>query len=152
MKKPQKLHKAELIILLLTVLCLAFTAGYFTGKSTAGGIVTVERLAVVPAETPFDTAPSALTFPDATPSASVPDASATPSEMTETAGLYTKVNINTATITELDSLPGIGTVIAGNIITYRESHGKFTTIDELMDVDGIGQAKLAALKDRITVG
>lgn len=151
MKKPQKLHKAELIILLLTVLCLAFTAGYFTGKGTSGGVVTVERLAGSPSEAPLDTEPS-VALPDATTAAPVPDVSAAPSEMTETAGGYSKININTATIDELDSLPGIGPVIAGNIITYRETHGKFTTIDELMDVDGIGQAKLAALKDRITVG
>ena len=61
------------------------------------------------------------------------------------------VNINTATAEELDVLPGIGPALAGRIIAYRESNGPFESIEEIMEVSGIGEAKFAELKDQITV-
>lgn len=63
-----------------------------------------------------------------------------------------KMNINTASLTDLIQLPGIGKTLAERIIKFREAYGVFTTIDELLDVDGIGGAKLNAIKDYITVG
>jgi competence protein ComEA len=62
-----------------------------------------------------------------------------------------RVNLNTATLAELDSLPGIGPAIAQRIIDYRAAHGGFRSIDELRRVEGIGDAKFAQLKDRVTV-
>ena len=62
-----------------------------------------------------------------------------------------KVNINTASAEELDTLPGIGESLAGRIIAYREANGPFRTIEQIMEVSGIGEAKFAELKDRITV-
>ena len=62
-----------------------------------------------------------------------------------------KVNINTATQDELDSLPGIGPSLAERIINYREENGNFKSTDELQNVKGIGDAKYADIKDRITV-
>ncbi len=63
-----------------------------------------------------------------------------------------KININTSTIEELDSLPGIGLVKAGDIITYRTQNGAFQKIEDLMKVPGIGQLTFEGLKDFITVG
>ena len=63
-----------------------------------------------------------------------------------------RVNINTATAAELQTLPGVGAVTAGNIISFRESHGNFASVDELMNVPRIGQATLDRLRDLITVG
>ena len=62
-----------------------------------------------------------------------------------------KVNINTASIEELDQLPGIGPSIAQRIVDYRTEHGKFKTIEEIQDVKGIGDAKYDEIKDNITV-
>jgi competence protein ComEA len=62
-----------------------------------------------------------------------------------------KVNLNTATPSELDALPGIGPALAQNIIDYRTAHGGFRSVNELRQVDGIGDAKFAQLKDRVTV-
>jgi len=62
-----------------------------------------------------------------------------------------RVNINTADVWLLDALPGIGPALAENIIQYREANGPFDSIEELMRVPGIGQAKYDGLKDLITV-
>jgi competence protein ComEA len=61
------------------------------------------------------------------------------------------INLNTATVAELQTLPGIGAVLAQRIIDYRTKHGQFRSVDELRQVEGIGEAKFAQLKDRVTV-
>ena len=62
-----------------------------------------------------------------------------------------KVNINTATLNELDSLPGIGPSTAQKIIDYREKNGEFKKIEDLQNVKGIGNAKYEEVKDKITI-
>ncbi len=62
-----------------------------------------------------------------------------------------KVNINTATAEELTSLSGIGEAKAAAIIAYREEHGSFQSIEEIMQVDGIAEATYNKIKDEITV-
>jgi len=62
------------------------------------------------------------------------------------------VNINTATAAELETLPGIGPKTADTIVEYREANGPFETIEDIMDVPGIGEGTFEKIKDRITVG
>ena len=64
---------------------------------------------------------------------------------------FPPVDLNTATAEELDTLPGIGESLARRIIAYREANGPFGSIEEIMEVSGIGEAKFAELKDRVTV-
>lgn len=61
------------------------------------------------------------------------------------------ININTATKAELVSLEGIGEVLADRIIEYRETNGPFQSTQDLLKVHGIGEGKLAAILDKITV-
>lgn len=61
------------------------------------------------------------------------------------------VNINTAGAEELETLPGIGEVLAATIIQYREEHGPFTSVDQLVDVSGIGEVTLEELRDLVTI-
>ncbi|MDO8645368.1 MAG: ComEA family DNA-binding protein [Candidatus Planktophila sp.] len=61
------------------------------------------------------------------------------------------ININRATSSQLDSLDGIGPVIARRIIEYRKSNGPFLTIADLQKVSGIGVAKFAAIKSKVRV-
>jgi competence protein ComEA len=60
------------------------------------------------------------------------------------------LDLNTATLEQLDALPGVGEVTANRIITYRSAH-PFTTVDELLEVPGIGQRRFEQLKDLVTV-
>jgi len=61
------------------------------------------------------------------------------------------VNLNTATLEQLQALPGVGTVLAQRIVDYREQHGGFTSVTDLRKVSGIGDARFNELKDRVTV-
>src|SRR5215218_6170636 len=73
-----------------------------------------------------------------------PDAAAGPA--TPSAPL----DLNTATVEQLDTLPGVGEVTAGRIVAHRSAH-PFTTVDELLEVPGIGQRRFEQLKDLVTV-
>jgi competence protein ComEA len=61
------------------------------------------------------------------------------------------VNVNSAMATELEELPGIGEVIAQRIIDYRTENGPFATVDELLDVSGIGDAILESIRELVMV-
>jgi competence protein ComEA len=61
------------------------------------------------------------------------------------------VNVNTAAETDLEALPGIGPVLAQRIIDYRTQHGPFASVDDLLDVSGIGPATLDEFRSLVTV-
>jgi competence protein ComEA len=61
------------------------------------------------------------------------------------------VDLNTATLEQLDSLPGVGPATAQAILDYRAEHGRFSQVQELLEVRGIGEAKLAAIRARVRV-
>jgi competence protein ComEA len=61
------------------------------------------------------------------------------------------VDLNTATLEQLDALPGIGPVTAAAIIAWRDANGRFTSVEQLGDVDGIGPARLEKLRDLVRV-
>jgi competence protein ComEA len=62
------------------------------------------------------------------------------------------VNINTATATELEALPGVGPAMAARIVEYRQKNGSFKKIEDLMNVKGIGEKSFLKLKPLVTVG
>ena len=75
--------------------------------------------------------------------------SAAPAPGDSPGGDQTKVALNSATLAQLDTLPGIGPVTAQKILDWRKAHGKFTAITELQEVDGIGPKTYADLADHI---
>jgi competence protein ComEA len=91
--------------------------------------------AALPAATPTAAATSAI-MPVPGASASLPG------------GL---VNVNTADAAQLETLPGIGPVLAQQIIDYRTQNGPFATVDSLLDVSGIGPATLDEIRALVTV-
>lgn len=127
MKKP---HSAVLII--ITCIFLGFVVGMFFGRNYNRTPVQIRPAAEKPQ---VSTA--------ATPSLA-------PDEPTQTE--IKIVNINTATLQQLQQLPGIGAVLAQRIIDYRDAHGPFSAVGELTKVDGIGSHRLECILDYITVG
>ena len=67
-----------------------------------------------------------------------------------TTGSSGPVNLNTASASDLDALPGIGPTRAQAIVRERELHGPYRNVDDLQRVTGLGAARIAALRDRIT--
>jgi competence protein ComEA len=67
------------------------------------------------------------------------------------AGATEPIDLNTATLAELDTLPGVGPVLAQRILDWRGQHGQFSSVDQLSDVPGIGDSRLAELRDLVRV-
>ncbi|MBE3583267.1 MAG: helix-hairpin-helix domain-containing protein [Limnochordaceae bacterium] len=67
------------------------------------------------------------------------------------AGGPERIDLNRASLADLDALPGIGPALAERIISYRNEKGPFISVDQLVEVPGIGPSKLAQLRDRLTV-
>ena len=82
------------------------------------------------------------------PRPAVAQASTRAAKTTTTAGI---VNINTASATDLEALPGIGAKTAARIVEYRQKNGPFKKIEELMNVRGVGEKNFVKLKPQITV-
>lgn len=67
-------------------------------------------------------------------------------------GQAAPLDLNTATQADLEELPGVGPVTAGHILTWRDEHGRFSAVEELLEVSGIGERTLAQLEPLVTVG
>ncbi len=78
-------------------------------------------------------------------------AAASPAPGSSTGPPAALVNLNTATEAELDTLPEVGPVTAASILAWRDEHGGFTSVDELLEVDGIGEVTLDRVAPLVTV-
>lgn len=163
-----KIKKFEAVIILITLACACLTIGFFIGRSHGTKEVTVQVESTAdPGETlgvnksqlaaaEATSTPQPTAAPTAAPQAPSPsaEAAAAPSqEQTpeETDTIEGKININTASAEELESLDGIGEVLAQRIVDYRNEHGAFTSIEQIMNVSGIGEGRFGNIKDDITV-
>lgn len=63
-----------------------------------------------------------------------------------------KINLNLASANELQQLPGVGPALAARIVAFREEHGPFSTVEDLLQVSGIGPKTLAGFRDLVTTG
>ena len=121
----------------LSIVFAAFVVGFFAGRNLDRTPVQIQTLRSVPA-------PS-RSFPIAESEAAVAE------EETEPPVPTGPININTADLTQLDTLPGIGPALAQRIIDYRNANGPFSSVGALMQVSGIGEKKLEAIWDLVTV-
>lgn len=122
MKKPQ-----FSALVLVTALFSSFLLGFFLGRQTGTAKV---RVSTVVTEQPVSE----------------------PSAEARQAQPGCPIDINTATAEELTALPGIGDVLAGRIVSYREQYGFFLSTEELMDVAGISEKKYEAIKEYVAIG
>lgn len=134
-----KRKTAEVLLLILVAAALAFCSGYALGEANRSGTIEV---------TTQQTAQSNETLPpvDTPTEGSASSGQSSPSE--RTSGL---LELNTAGKEELMELPGIGEVLAERIIAYRQENGGFHAVEDLLNVDGIGEKRLDAIRDLITV-
>jgi competence protein ComEA len=72
-------------------------------------------------------------------------------ELSSPGAADSRVNLNTADAATLETLPRIGPALAGRIIDWRDQHGRFTSVDDLLAVAGIGEKLLSGLRDQVTV-
>ena len=75
----------------------------------------------------------------------------TPRRAPQAAAVQFPINLNTATAEQLEAIPGIGPVLAQRIIEYRQTHGRFQSVDELLEVRGIGPKRLESMRPYVTV-
>ena len=118
---------STMILLVITAMFAAFTAGMLLGRNYSKDPVTVQ-----PVITEYVSSNSA----------------AVAAAGTNSSGL---ININTASSVLLDTLPGIGPVLAERIIEYRETNGPFAAVEDLGNVEGIGSKTLLEILNLITV-
>ncbi|MFC4584665.1 ComEA family DNA-binding protein [Sphaerisporangium corydalis] len=111
-------------------------AGGVRAGAGAGGLNLARRLLdgeQIVVGTPQGSTPAALPAPDAAPGANAP------------------LDLNTATPDQLETLPGVGEVLAGRIAEFRQAHAGFRSVDQLRDVSGIGDKKFAELRDKVRI-
>jgi comEA protein len=72
-------------------------------------------------------------------------------ENTAASATFETINLNQATAEDLQELPGVGPALSERIVLYRTEHGPFRSVDQLTDVKGVGQAKLAKFKEQLAV-
>ena len=122
-----KKHILDIVLISAAALFLMFTLGYYFGRHSVSGITVETR-----------------------PPATLPPIFENEDEF-DYRLKENSIDLNTASALQLESLPGIGSALADRIIAYREETGGFTSVEELLEVYGIGEEKFDKISPYLTV-
>ena len=128
-----RMERKTMLLLALAALTAVFSLGFFAGRRTTPYAVTAQ-----------------VQKSDA-PEESRTDEAQAPAEQEDAPEKTGPIDLNTASLEELMTLPRIGEKIAQRILDYRAQYGRFSAPEQLMDVEGIGEATFDGLKDLVTV-
>lgn len=147
-----RITKTEIAAMIITAALLAVALGYFLGRNSGESTVMVDgaqaaQTVTLPPEAPVSE--QATEMPD---SASEIESSAMPEAVEEPLETSDLLDLNTATIYELEELPDIGPVLAQRILDYRDANGGFVSVEELKNVDGIGDKIFESVVNLVEVG
>ena len=130
-----KERKIAQVLLMLTLTFAGFCVGLFIGKQREPASVTIYTT-----KTPTATVSESTAAPESTP------------ESTQGAAYVDGLlDINLASVEDLTTLPGIGPALAQRIVDYRGQNGRFSSVEELRNISGIGEKRLSAILEYITV-
>ena len=135
------------ILLTITLVFAAFVGGFYAGRSFHPADI---HISGSPSSTYSALVGSSHSGSSQSSSGGIPIGTTSPTAPSSTASIF-PININTATAEQLDQLPDIGPVLAQRIIAYRDAFGPFSSVEDLLYVNGIGEKTLAKIREYITV-
>ena len=146
MGKP---NRQTVLLLAAGILAVVFSLGFFAGRNT----VTYEVAAQTErtASQAGQTSPSPAAQDVSSPEEEAKTNAEAADEEADGAAVSYPIDLNTATLEELMTLPRIGEKLAQRILDYRAEYGRFSAPEQLMDVDGIGEATFDGLRELVTV-